>query len=236
MDEAGSKARLDERERRTRIVMPQDKDIHAYSAARAAHYDRTYERPERQTDLRDIEAWLGRQMRGKNVLEIACGTGYWTQFIAPVAASITAIDASAETLEIARARLADTDVRFLEDDAYQLRHVGGKFDAIFAGFWFSHVPISKRTAFLDRLAEVSTPAATAVLLDNRFVNGASTPISRVDAEGNTFQKRRLDGSEYEVLENFPAEIELFELGARLGRPPRVMIWRYYWALEFDLSP
>jgi SAM-dependent methyltransferase len=217
-------------------VMPQDADIHAYYAARAAQYDRVYERPERQTDLRDIEAWLVQQMLGKNVLEIACGTGYWTQFIAPVAASITAIDASVETLEIARGRPANTGVTFLEDDAYQLRRVSGKFDAVFAGFWFSHVPTSKRTPFVNRLAEVSAPSATAVLLDNRFVNGSSTPISRVDAEGNTFQKRRLDGSEYEVLKNFPTEIELFELGARFGRPPRVMIWRYYWALEFDLSP
>jgi SAM-dependent methyltransferase len=218
-------------------VKTQDTDIHAYYAARATQYDSVYKRPERQADLRDIEAWLEPLMRGKRVLDIACGTGYWTQFIAPAASSVTAVDASVEALEIARVRTAHANVTFLEGDAYQLRLVSGMFDAIFVGFWFSHVPISKRMAFLDRLADISARPATAVLLDNRFVPGSSTPISRVDEEGNTFQKRRLDGgSEYEVLKNFPTEIELCELGARFGRPPRIMIWRYYWALEFDLSP
>jgi ubiquinone/menaquinone biosynthesis C-methylase UbiE len=49
-----------------------------YYAARAPEYDSIYAKPERQADLRLIEAWLAEQCAGKQVLEVACGTGYWT--------------------------------------------------------------------------------------------------------------------------------------------------------------
>jgi len=73
-----------------------------YYAARAAEYDTVYLKPERQADLRQIERWLPGVFVHRSVLEIACGTGYWTQFLAPVCTSIVAIDAAPETLRIAR--------------------------------------------------------------------------------------------------------------------------------------
>ena len=49
-----------------------------YYAARAKEYDQIYAKPERQTDLRLIEQWLPSRFEGARVLEIAAGTGYWT--------------------------------------------------------------------------------------------------------------------------------------------------------------
>ena len=47
------------------------------------------------------------------------------------------------------------------------------------------------------------------MLDNQYVLGSSTPISRTDAEGNTYQTRPLkDGSSHEVLKNFPTHAQL----------------------------
>ena len=77
--------------------------LQSYYAARAQEYDRVYDKPERQADLRRIEQWLPPLLSGRRVLEIACGTGYWTRLIAPVAASVVAIDSAAETLRIAQA-------------------------------------------------------------------------------------------------------------------------------------
>ena len=57
--------------------------IKEYYAARAGEYDRIYQKPERQVDLRKIESWLQTTLAGRAVLEIACGTGYWTQFYSP---------------------------------------------------------------------------------------------------------------------------------------------------------
>ncbi|MGI9153857.1 MAG: class I SAM-dependent methyltransferase, partial [Rubrivivax sp.] len=75
--------------------------LRAYYAARAAEYDRVYLKPERQADLRQIEAWLPARFAGRRVLDVACGTGYWTRFIAPAAAEMLALDAAPETLDIA---------------------------------------------------------------------------------------------------------------------------------------
>ena len=53
------------------------------------------------------------------------------------------------------------------------------------------------------------PHAIVVLLDNRYVQGSSTPLTRSDEHGNTYQKRTLDdGTSHEVLKNTPDESEL----------------------------
>ena len=57
-----------------------------YYAARAPEYDRIYLKPERQADLGAIRQWLPTVFKGRSLLEIACGTGYWTQYLAPEAA------------------------------------------------------------------------------------------------------------------------------------------------------
>ena len=63
-------------------------------------YDRVYQYPERQSDLRYMEQLVTESYSGHRVLELAAGTGYWTQFIAERAASITAIDGEPAQLEI----------------------------------------------------------------------------------------------------------------------------------------
>jgi demethylmenaquinone methyltransferase/2-methoxy-6-polyprenyl-1,4-benzoquinol methylase len=72
-----------------------------------------------------------------------------------------------------------------------------------------------------------------VFLDNRYVEGNSSPVTASDAEGNTFQTRQLsDGSTYTVLKNFPSEAELLELVLGLGERPVFTTWQYYWAFEY----
>ena len=89
-----------------------------YYARRAAYYERVYHKPERQTDLRAMEAWLGGAFSGRSVLEIACGTGWWTPHGAREARRWLATDINPETMAIARAKLLPACVRFAEVDAY----------------------------------------------------------------------------------------------------------------------
>lgn len=219
-----------------------DTAMQTYYAARAAEYDRIYQKPERQGDLRAIEAWLPPFFSAKNVLEVACGTGYWTQFVAPVAAHVVALDAAPETMEIAQSRVGIGKVQFVTGDAYALQALPGlgaggaatrQFDAAFAGFWYSHVPKTRQQAFLRGLCAVLKPGSTVVLLDNRFVAGSSSPISETDTDGNTYQARPLDdGSSHRVLKNFPTELELLTSVCGLGDQAQVTQWPYYWALHF----
>ena len=211
--------------------------MQAYYAQRAGYYERVYHKPERQADLRAMEAWLATRFVGRRVLEIACGTGWWTPHGARAAQDWLATDLSAETLAIARAKPLPRCVRFAEVDAYALAGLEGeRFDAAFAGCWWSHVPLARLPAWLDGLLSKLEPGARVVFLDNSFVQTSSTPITRRDAEGNTYQQRTLDdGSVHEVLKNFPSREEAFAcLGAR-AREPVWHAWTHYWALEFELA-
>lgn len=210
-----------------------DSTLHDYYAARAAEYDRIYAKPERQRDLRAIEQWLPRVFAGRSVIEIACGTGYWTQFIAPVATRMVGLDAATETLDIARARVRSDRVSFREADAYCLPPKLTGFEGAFAGFWISHVPRARMGEFFSGLRAALAPGAKVVLLDNRYVEGNSTPVSETDSEGNTYQLRQLDdGSTHRVLKNFPQPDELRAALAGLASDIRFHEWEYYWAAEY----
>jgi ubiquinone/menaquinone biosynthesis C-methylase UbiE len=204
-----------------------------YYAARAPEYDRIYLKPERQDDLRAIEAWLPTVFAGRSLLEVACGTGYWTQFLASLATRVLAVDAAPETLQIASSRVKDDKVRFMTGDAYALPPEATGFGAAFAGFWYSHIPRSRIAEFLAGLHRALVPGAPVVFLDNRYVEGNSTPLSGSDEEGNTYQLRRLDdGSRHKVLKNFPSQDDLAETLRGIGQDLRLHEWKYYWALEY----
>lgn len=208
--------------------------MQSYYAARAAEYDDIYLKPERQPDLRAIEEWLPSRFSDAKVLEVACGTGYWTQFIAALAAHIVGVDASAETLQVARRRVPAGKASFLVGDAYQLSPDLGVFNAAFAGFWFSHVPKARRRGFLQGLNALLVDGAKVVLLDNLYVQGSSSPIDETDAHGNTYQLRKLkDGSTHRVLKNFPSETELQLSLGELGAGGKFTTWQYYWAFEYS---
>ena len=212
------------------------RDIEQYYAARASEYDRVYAKPERQQDLRAIERWLPSVLHNRTLLEVACGTGYWTQFLAPVARQMVAIDASAEVHRIARSRVEVGNVWFVLGDAYRLPVPVREFEGAFAGFWFSHVPIARIGEFLHALHQTLVPGAKVVLLDNRFVEGSSTRISEQDADGNTYQLRRLeDASAHRVLKNFPSAHELRQAVSAVASEISYHEWQHFWALEYSLA-
>ncbi|HTY49964.1 MAG TPA: class I SAM-dependent methyltransferase [Steroidobacteraceae bacterium] len=205
-----------------------------YYSARAAEYERIYDKPERQRELQQLRQALPGRFAGKAVLEIACGTGYWTQFIAAAAREVCATDLSEEVLAIARTKPLDRGrVTFQMADAMNLPPWLGTFDAAFCGFWWSHIPLASADAFLDGLHSHLQPGSVVVMLDNLYVEGSSTPISRRSRGGDTFQIRGLeDGSTYEVLKNFPSEDDLRIRFRDRGSDFNYAAGDYYWLLSY----
>jgi SAM-dependent methyltransferase len=181
-----------------------------YYQQRAAEYDEIYTRPERQADLAELKRMLPPLVAGRNVLEIAAGTGYWTQVLAPAAAGITATDLNPETLEVAAARdYGGAPPRLVIADAFRLDAVPGEFDLVFCGFWWSHIPRADVQRFLAGVSARVAPGTPMLMLDNMYVEGSVHPIARTGPDGDTYQLRRLhDGRQYEVLKNFPTQQQL----------------------------
>jgi demethylmenaquinone methyltransferase/2-methoxy-6-polyprenyl-1,4-benzoquinol methylase len=204
-----------------------------YYAQRAAEYEKIYAKPERQADLARMRSDIPALFEGARVLEIACGTGYWTPLIAARAESVVALDYNEETIAIARTKAYPrANVRFVQGDAYALPERTENFSAAYAGFWWSHVPLSRLHAFLRGLHDRLEPGAVVAFMDNRYVEGSSTPLSRRDNEGNTYQTRRLaDGSTHEVLKNFPTPQELRE---HLGAETQITEYEYYWVASYRI--
>jgi SAM-dependent methyltransferase len=210
--------------------------LREYYARRAEVYERIYAKPERQDDLRAIEAWLPAAFAGRAVLEIACGTGWWTPHGARHARSWLATDINPEPLAIARTKTLPACVRFATVDAYRLDGLDAPvFSGAFAGFWWSHVARARLPDWLARLHARLGPGARVVFLDNRFVPGSSTPLARHDADGNSYQRRTLDdGSVHEVLKNFPARDEAFALLGARARDAEWIEHPHYWVLSYTL--
>jgi demethylmenaquinone methyltransferase/2-methoxy-6-polyprenyl-1,4-benzoquinol methylase len=208
-----------------------------YYARRAQEYERIYHKPERQEDLARLREMVASAFTGKRVLEVACGTGYWTEVLGRAANSVTATDINEEVLEIAR-RKADCNgkVTFQRADSYRLPAFQPKFSAGLGAFWWSHVPKARLKEFLKGFHEAFEPQATLMFMDNRYVEGSSTPISRKDVEGNTYQWRKLDdGSVHEVLKNFPGREELLEHARASAAEVEVTELKYFWVLNYKLS-
>jgi demethylmenaquinone methyltransferase/2-methoxy-6-polyprenyl-1,4-benzoquinol methylase len=212
-------------------------DMQAYYAARAPYYDAVYLKPERQADIAFLSEYLPQRLAGRRVLEVACGTGYWTQFIARSAASLVATDAVAEPLDFARLRPHTGNVRFTRADAYALPDDLGRFDGAFAGLWFSHVPVGSRAAFLRSLHARLDDGARVILIDNSEVQCRELPIAERDAAGNTYQWRELrDGTRHRVLKNFPTETELAALVAPSATAYHFRRLDNFWLLEYEVAP
>jgi ubiquinone/menaquinone biosynthesis C-methylase UbiE len=208
-----------------------------YYANRAREYERIYDKPERQHELAWLRERVPELLRGRTVLEVACGTGYWTQYIARAAKHVNACDINESVLEIAREKpIPAGRATFFKADAITLQGVPAGCDAAFAGFWWSHVKKSELALFVKELSLRLQPGALVGILDNSYAEGSSTPISRRDAEGNTYQMRTLaNGDKYEVLKNFPSALELTEAVRPVAREAHLESLTYYWLLVFTLK-
>jgi len=208
-----------------------------YYAKRAHEYERIYEKPERQNDLEILRNLFRKTLAGNNVLEVACGTGYWTQVVAQTAKAMTATDINEEVLQIARSKTYGCKVNFQKADAFDLNPAPqNNFTAGLAAAWWSHLRKSQIKSFLSHFHRSFSPGSLLVFMDNRFVPGSNTPINRTDDEGNTYQMRKLEnGSEYEVLKNFPDENEIRTI---IGNSATEIHWTelpYYWFLTYKLK-
>ncbi|MDT5036968.1 MAG: hypothetical protein QOE03_2153 [Micromonosporaceae bacterium] len=120
-----------------------------YYRKRAAEYDVTAYGDVAAARVR-IDRVVTRLRPTGQVLEIACGTGIWTQALARRAATVTALDAAPEMLAIARNGVDSRNVTFQVADVFSWT-TSERFDVIFFSAWFSHVPTSRFEPLWGRL-------------------------------------------------------------------------------------
>ncbi len=186
---------------------PEDQLV-PYYEARAAEYDDWYLRRGRyahgpvhdmawQMELDAATTWLDRMPLRGEIVELAAGTGWWSALLA-TKGELHAYDAAAAPLDRARDRLL----------AHRLRahlHVRDAWaapdravDALFTGFWLSHVPRARLAEFLAIVRAWLKPGSPFVAIDS-LPDPASGTLDRLPAPGPDLSLRRLaDGREFTI--------------------------------------
>ena len=208
-----------------------------YYAKSASSHDRVYDKPERQDDLAEMRELVAETLRGHVVLELACGTGYWTRLIAETADSVVATDINPEMIELAKLRaLPSEKVQLRVADAFDLPADLGSFTAIFIGFWWSHVRRDEQERFLAQLSKKIGKDVMLVLLDDCYVEGSSDTVARTDLEGNTYQIRTApDGERYEIPKSYPSDSSLRKKIGSSVREIKITRLEHYWLLTCRLK-
>ncbi len=198
----------------------------AYYRARASEYDQwflrqgRYDRGEEHRrswfrQVAHVEAALAAQKPHGDILELACGTGLWTQRLAPSAASLTALDASPEAVAINRARVRSPRVEYVVTDLFAWRPEK-TYDFVFFGFWLSHVPPERFDAFWGQVRAALKPAGRAFFVDSLLnQETTATDHTRLDRSGQV-ARRLNDGREFRIVKVFYEPPRLEERLSALG--------------------
>ena len=208
----------------------------SYYRDRAKEYEKIYDKPERQDDLKKITGILQGIFNGEEVFEIACGTGYWTERIARAARKIHATDINEAVLEVADSKsYFPAEVKFSVADIFHLS-LKIKYGTLFGGFIWSHIRVQDLQRFLDIIFQKVSARGTIVFLDNQYIEGSSSPVTFTDKQGNTYQTRKLEnGKTYEVLKNFPDENFIRDLFRDKQGNLQYIKLDYYWLVIFKID-
>jgi len=163
----------------------------------------------------------------ETVLELACGTGWWTQWLAQHARHVTAVDAAEEMLALNRERVNAANVHHVLADVFAWKP-DRRYDLVFFAFWLSHVP-QDRFAEFWRVVDDSLAAKGRVF----FIDELGTDETRgmeKRLEGDTVLRELEDGRQFRAVKVFyePAELEakLRALGWNFEVRPAGR--RFYW--------
>jgi SAM-dependent methyltransferase len=187
-----------------------------YYAARAAEYDDAYRRSggfDRGSDANArwqadlallVEAFEKVDLSG-DVVELAAGSGFWTERIVGRARSLSVIDGSAEMVAMNRARLGPTAARvdYQIADLFEWRPKRS-WDACAFGFWLCHVPDDRVAEFLNTVFDSLRRGGVVCFVDKAATS--EPPTERVERALN-------DGRRFTIFDHPRTPKRLVELFA-----------------------
>lgn len=207
--------------------------IKMYYKHRAFEYDGIYEMHRRQADLGWLRTWVTRHVRGKTVLEIAAGTGYWTQVCSRSARLVVATDCNVNTLTVAARRQFGSKVSFVAADAFRLPAFKTRFEVGIAFLWWSHVKKQEQRKFIAQFLSRLAPGAKLLLVDEVYrKDAAKNSMSRHDRFGNRYEIRvGTNNVLYEIVKNYPANDALMRSLSDHCDRVRIKRLGHFWAIS-----
>jgi demethylmenaquinone methyltransferase/2-methoxy-6-polyprenyl-1,4-benzoquinol methylase len=206
-------------------------DQRDYYDARAPEYDEWWQRQGRYArdeeanarwfaEMDEVHASLRAAELSGEILELAPGTGNWTLALARSAHHLTALDGSPRMIELNRQRLAAAGladrVTYGQVDLFAWRPER-TYDAVFMGFFLSHVPEERLNPFLGSVAEALRPGGMVFIVDSRPDPTSSSPDQPLPPPDEPIMTRRLnDGRAFQIVKIYRSAAEVQDDFARHG--------------------
>ncbi|MDE2949868.1 MAG: methyltransferase domain-containing protein [Chloroflexota bacterium] len=189
-----------------------------YYSARAPEYDQWFYRQGRydrgaafkrqwESEAGIVREQLLNAPRQAHILEMAPGTGIWTEQLIRIGDRVTALDASPEMIAINKAKLASDKVSYIQTDLFAWR-AREQYDMVFFGFWLSHVPGEKLSSFLGAVYDALKPGGRLFFVDSQERDMSNRRAETEDLGGEMQQRVLSDGRRYEIVKIYydPAQL------------------------------
>ncbi len=181
----------------------------AYYRARAQEYDQWFYRQgyydwgpafkaQWQQEVQIVRAQLHSSADHIHILEMAGGTGIWTQELVQIGSHITTLDAAPEMIAINRAKLQSEQVTYQQVDLFQWQPQR-EYDMVFFGFWLSHVPAEKLSPFLQMVHRALKPAGRLFFVDSQQAETTSPHRRTIQLSSDRESRALNDGRRFEIV-------------------------------------
>ncbi|MEM7726920.1 MAG: class I SAM-dependent methyltransferase [Cyanobacteria bacterium P01_A01_bin.45] len=172
---------------------------------RTGRYDRGKENNQRWfSEIEILKTALFRLNRFdkkiESILELACGTGIWTQELLKIGKFITAIDASEEVIKINRNKLNHpVNVEYQQRDLFSWKPQK-KYELVFFSYWLSHIPPDLLDEFFDKISSSVLSGGQIFIIDSRWSETSSAINHDLRDEKDIYQQRKLNsGKEFQIV-------------------------------------
>ena len=208
-----------------------------YYRARAAEYDEWWLRegrfdqgPEANAqwwkDVETVVAALREFEPSGRILELAGGTGRFSQELLTTASELTIVDASPEMLELNRSRLRSSKVQYVEADIFDWTPTT-RYDTVFFSFWLSHVPGTRFEIFWDLVRSSLAPAGRVFFIDSLRVQSSTATDHTLPDDTDVMTRKLNDGREFDIFKVYYEPADLEQRLTDLGWQPRICAAEQY---------
>jgi ubiquinone/menaquinone biosynthesis C-methylase UbiE len=209
-----------------------------YYQMRAGEYDKVYSRdnPDRQDELAELYTLSRGTLKGRHVLDLACGTGYWTRLVSEEAGSIVGVDINRATLAEAEKKTYQCPVRFVLADVFNLPFAGNEFDGLLMTYLLSHIRRQDLDHLSHRIRNILKPGSPVFMCDNNLICEMKPDLIWDKEHINSYKKRILEsGRKYQILKNYFEEDELSGILEKWGNVEKMRFNKYYWSAILEVQ-